>query len=225
MLVHDYMYLKAEILTTKREINSKNSTEALIFTSKTRKMTHEDSIYLTALCQNDQLKVLELYKKCFPAVDRWIGQNNGSTQDAKDIFQEVLIDLYTRFCIKDNFTLTTNICSFLGYVSKMKWLRALAKSRNSRVNVLREELNLEYKDVTNSIETHIIATEERQQQQEKMKRSFGQLSKSCQKLLTLDTEGYTTEEIVELMEFSNRNVLDASKSRCYRKWRSLYQAL
>ncbi len=188
-------------------------------------MAHEDSIYLTALCENDHSKVMELYESCFPSVERWISQNNGSVQDARDVFQEVLMELYTRFCIKGNFTLTTGICSFLGFVSKRKWLKELSKRKNSKVKVLREELSVEYKDVSDSIEHEIVATENQQQQQEKLQRSFEQLSKSCQELLTLDTQGYTTEEIVELMQFSNRNVLDASKSRCYRKWRNLYQAL
>ncbi|MEM9887836.1 MAG: sigma-70 family RNA polymerase sigma factor [Bacteroidota bacterium] len=185
--------------------------------------THPDAIYIDALCKNDRLKVLELYQKCFPSVEQYIKRNNGSLSQAKDVFQEVLLELYERACIRQEFTLTTTICSFLGYVSKMKWLKILSKKKP--VELLRQEVEETYKDDTLSIEAQIIRQESQAEEQKKLTQSFAQLSERCKELLELKARGLSTEEIIEQMNFSNRNVLDASTSRCFKKWRELYQSL
>lgn len=188
-------------------------------------MIHPDNMYLDALCRNDHLKTKEIYQKCFPAVDKWISQNSGNTDSAKDVFQDVLINLYTRACVKQNFTLTTTICSFLGYASKMKWLKILGQTKNSIFQTLSKEVSIEYKDESSSIEEIWILLENKAERKQKLQKSFEQLSKKCQELLLLDIKGFNTEEIIHLMNYSNRNVLDASKSRCYRNWRDLYYKL
>ena len=63
------------------------------------------------------------------------------------------------------------------------------------------------------------------EQQKKLALSFAKLSDRCRELLELEAQGFNTEEIIEQMNFSNRNVLDASKSRCYKKWREVFHSI
>ena len=55
---------------------------------------HSDQRYIEALLQNDKQVVEEVYQRFAPAIRSHILKNRGSEDDAADIFQESLIDIY-----------------------------------------------------------------------------------------------------------------------------------
>ena len=55
---------------------------------------HSDHKYLTALRENNSRLLDELYRDCAPGIIRWVTDNNGTSADAADLFQEALISLH-----------------------------------------------------------------------------------------------------------------------------------
>jgi DNA-directed RNA polymerase specialized sigma24 family protein len=57
------------------------------------KTAHSDQRYITALVENDQRLIAEIYQRYAGKVKGMILTNNGSEDDAADVFQEALIDI------------------------------------------------------------------------------------------------------------------------------------
>jgi RNA polymerase sigma factor (sigma-70 family) len=68
-----------------------------------------------------------LYKFYYPSVKNFILKNNGSEDDAKDIFQETIIVLLEKVP-KDDFNLTSSLKTFIFAISSNLWLKRLRDS-------------------------------------------------------------------------------------------------
>src|SRR5882757_284188 len=97
--------------------------------------THSDQRYLEGLLSNDNQLIEEIYRLFSPGIRNWIIQNSGSEDDAADIFQESLIDIYQQAQHK-GLQLTCPFEPFLLLVCKRKWLNELKK--RSRRGVTKE---------------------------------------------------------------------------------------
>jgi len=57
-------------------------------------------ISLQGLVDGDSGVVQEIYKSIYPKVLQFIGKNNGSEEDAQEVFQETLFQIITRAKVK-----------------------------------------------------------------------------------------------------------------------------
>jgi RNA polymerase sigma factor (sigma-70 family) len=103
------------------------------------KKIHIDQRYLIGLVQNDASVINEIYKKCAGKVKSYVTFNNGSVDDASDIFQEALIDIYNQAKYKD-LQLTCPFEPFLLLVCKRKWLNELKKRASTPVTNSEDDL-------------------------------------------------------------------------------------
>lgn len=104
------------------------------------KIVHTDQRFVSGLFQNDTAIVRELYNRFANKVKSYIVQNNGSEDDAADIFQEALIDIYQQARYKD-LKLTCPFEPFLLLICKRKWLNELKKRDRHRVTKEPDELS------------------------------------------------------------------------------------
>lgn len=79
---------------------------------------------LKGLAQNDSRAVEALYKSHFSMIQHFVTNNNGSFDDARDIFQEAMITLYEKVQL-DHFALTCQIKTYLFSICKNLWLKRL----------------------------------------------------------------------------------------------------
>jgi RNA polymerase sigma factor (sigma-70 family) len=93
---------------------------------------HQDQRYITFLQQNDARGIGEIYRLYADKIKRLIVTNSGSEEDAADIFQESLVDIY-RMSTESDFVLTCPFEAFLVLVCKRKWLNVLKKNGRSPV--------------------------------------------------------------------------------------------
>ena len=88
---------------------------------------NSDEHIIIALRNNDDSVLSVLYKLYFGSINHFIITNNGSEDDAKDIFQEAIIVFYQN--IKDqNFELNCKIKTYLYSVSRLMWLKKIKKA-------------------------------------------------------------------------------------------------
>jgi RNA polymerase sigma factor (sigma-70 family) len=68
-----------------------------------------------------------LYKFYYPSVKNFIIKNNGTVDDAKDIFQETICVLLEKVP-KDDFSLTSSLKTYIFAISSNLWLKRLRDS-------------------------------------------------------------------------------------------------
>lgn len=88
----------------------------------------QELILLAGLAKNDRQAVESIYAKHFGMVQSLIINNNGSSEDARDIFQEAMIVLYERSRSAD-FELQCQLKTYLYSVCRRLWLKKLTQSQ------------------------------------------------------------------------------------------------
>lgn len=79
---------------------------------------------LSGLAQNDRQAVETIYRQHYNMVQSLVINNNGSSDDARDIFQETMIVLYEK-ARSGSFELNCQLKTYLYSVSRRLWLKRL----------------------------------------------------------------------------------------------------
>lgn len=122
---------------------------------------------LKGLGNNDRRSIELLYEANYPAVQSFILNNNGTVDDARDIFQESIIVLYEKV-VSGNFELQSKIKTYLYAVSRRLWLKRLQQMQRFG-NVLEGAEDL-------------IPIDEDMEDQQRRNEAFAQMDKALSKL-------------------------------------------
>lgn len=170
-------------------------------------LVHKDQYYIQALLVNDQRVVKEIYDKYADAIRRYILANSGNEDDAADIFQESLIDIYNQARYKD-LQLTCPFEPYLVLVCKRKWLNELKKRG-------RQPVTKEVDDVSIGEDVFAMA-EQLKGQQHKMEvflQCFEKLGDTCKEIIRKCMEGGDQEKIAAQLKVTY-GYLRKKKSEC-----------
>ncbi|HNC39151.1 MAG TPA: sigma factor, partial [Chitinophagaceae bacterium] len=85
---------------------------------------NSEKALLEGLAINDRKAVETIYRQNFNMVQALILNNNGSADDAKDVFQEAMIVLYEK-ARSGNFELNCQLKTFVYSVCRRLWLKRL----------------------------------------------------------------------------------------------------
>jgi len=92
----------------------------------------------------------ELYKNYFSMVSRFVNNNNGTNDDAQDIFQDTMLVLIEKLR-QDNFELTASLKTYVMAIAKHLWLNRLKiTSRQTEFTIHND--NQFYEEIDLSIE-------------------------------------------------------------------------
>jgi len=174
----------------------------------TTKTTHIDQRYPDGLLQNDTVIVKEIYERFSAKVKHYVMQNNGSEDDAADIFQEALIDIYQQARHKA-LQLTCPFEAFLLLICKRKWLNELKKRGQHRVTSEPEKLSNTGEDV-------FALADQLQLQEDKARlfvAMFEKLGGRCREIIRWCLSGKPQEEIAAALDVSY-GYLRKKKSEC-----------
>ena len=130
---------------------------------------------LKGLAEGDKRAIEIIYKDHFNSIQALIINNNGSSDDAKDIFQEALIVLYEKVR-SGSFELNCQIKTYLYSVSKRLWLKKLSVS-NRFVSSAEDPAS------TYPVEDEIEAHEKRDAEFDMMEKAIAGLGEPCKRLL------------------------------------------
>lgn len=172
------------------------------------KPPHPDQRYLIALVNNDARVINEIYKKCAGKVKSFILFNNGSADDAEDIFQESLVDVYNQAKYK-NLELSCPFEPFLLLVCKRKWLNEIKK--RSILPVTKSEDSLLHIGEDTFEQAELL--EKQQQQTEEFLKAFEKLGERCKEIITWSMKGEAQEKVAETLGVTY-GYLRKKKSEC-----------
>ncbi len=147
----------------------------------------------------------KIYSSYFPSITKYILNNQGSLEDAKDVFQDAIMVIYEKS--KDpSFTLNASIHTYLFAISKNLWLKNIRKNLHKKGS-LPEELEL--------IENDSFESEIQWREKEKLYRTkFSLLDDICKKIITLFLQKKTMVEIATELGLSSPAYAKKRKYKC-----------
>ncbi|WP_353135008.1 sigma-70 family RNA polymerase sigma factor [Pseudopedobacter sp.] len=169
---------------------------------------HEDQYYLDGLLANDSNVIQKIYSRFSSKVKRLIVSNNGTEDDAGDIFQESLIDIYNQAKYK-GLKLTCPFEPFFLLVCKRKWLNHLKKKSNLQVTNNDDDLLSIGEDVFQQADQLL----EEEEQSKLYVMMFEKLSERCREIISLTLTEEHQEKIAERLNVTY-GYLRKKKSEC-----------
>lgn len=139
------------------------------------KPENNEKALLQGLAVNDKKAVETIYRENYNMIQALIINNNGSADDAKDIFQEAMIVLYEKVR-SGTFELNCLIKTYVYSVSKRLWLKRLQQLNRYSPPIEDPEASVQVDD---EIEEH----EKRDAEFEMMNKAISNLGEPCKSLL------------------------------------------
>ncbi len=176
-----------------------------------------EQLLLRGLAENDKKAVETIYKDNFNMIQGFIINNNGTYDDARDIFQEAMITLYEK-AKSESFVLTSQIKTYIYSVCRRLWLKRLQQKG-------RYVLETESLEETVSVEEDIDVHEKRNSEFAIMERALGSLGEPCKSLL----EAYYLQkkdmtEIASTFGYTNADNAKNQKYKCLMRLKKLFFA-
>ncbi len=131
---------------------------------------------INAIKANDEKILKALYQNNYYKVENYILNNNGSADQAKDIYQEAFIVLWRNIQLdKFHAQNKTALAGYLYQISKNKWMDYLRSSHHKKITTLNDETNgLQAEVLPEEENNYIIA----------VKNNFNHLGENCKEVLT-----------------------------------------
>lgn len=156
---------------------------------------YSDEEVILGLRRRDNHVIQYIYKENFQSISHMILNNNGSDDDAEDVFQETLIIIFKRLRENDHFELSSTFATYIYSVGRLIWLKKLRDS--SRMNVT--ELNQEMEEFLEFEEPPPV--EDKDLRLAVYQRNLKLIPEDCQKILTLTAQDVPSKDIAEKLGF------------------------
>ena len=179
--------------------------------------TEQDQELLKGLAQNDKNSIEAIYRLNYSMIQTFVLNNNGSVDDARDIFQEAMVVLYQK-STTPTFSLHCQIKTYVYSICRRLWLKRL------------QQLSKFSTQVENLEET--VPVEEEIEEHEKVNNNFilmedamGKIGEPCKSLL--DAYYLQKKNMLEIAgEFGYTNADNAKtqKYKCLVRLKKLFFA-
>jgi RNA polymerase sigma factor (sigma-70 family) len=149
-----------------------------------------------------------LYDVSLKKVRQYILKNNGSKEDANDIFQDAVIVLFNQIRL-DKFNENHSIDAFIYAVARNLWIDKVRRDKK----FTSFDINSDY--LNRSSDTDHLEYLIQKEKSSAMQQVFKLLDEKCQKILQFVIyEKRTMKEIKELMGYSSDDVAKTNHYRC-----------
>ncbi|MEY3325013.1 MAG: hypothetical protein RL316_621 [Bacteroidota bacterium] len=174
-----------------------------------------DNDLLKGLAEGDRKSIELIYKSHFNMIQTLVINNSGSTDDARDLFQEALVVLYEKVRM-GSFELNCQLKTYLYSVCKRLWLKRLQQS--SRYVAPDTEV-----ESTVSVEEDMAVHEKRDADYELMNKAIGSLGEPCKSLL----EAYyinkmNMQDIASQFGYTNADNAKNQKYKCLMRLKKIF---
>ena len=181
------------------------------------KETPDEKSLLNGLAKNDRYAAEVIYATHYGMIQSMIINNNGSADDARDIFQEAMIVLYEK-SRSGSFELHCQLKTYIYSVSRRLWLKKLKQIQriNPEINGLEETIPVE-----EDIESHEL----RNQEFQVVEKALSSLGEPCKSLLeAFYLQKKNMNEIADAFGYTNADNAKNQKYKCLIRLRKLFFA-
>ena len=178
---------------------------------------NDEKALLEGLAASDKKAVETIYRENFNMVQSLIINNNGSADDAKDIFQEAMIVLYEKVR-SGTFELNCQIKTFVYSVSRRLWLKRL--QQQNRYSAPGDNM-----EAVVSVEEELEDHEQRNAEFDMMEKAINNLGEPCKSLL----EAYYLQKqnmqvIAASFGYTNADNAKNQKYKCLMRLKKIFFA-
>jgi RNA polymerase sigma factor (sigma-70 family) len=178
------------------------------------KAENNEKSLLLGLAKNDKRAIETIYKDNYNIVQALVINNNGTAEDAKDIFQETMIVLYEKVQL-GGFELNCQLKTFVYSVSRRLWLKKLMLQN-------RFSLSDEHEDIV-SVEDDVEEHEKRNTEFSMMEKAMGGLGEPCKSLLeAFYMKKRSMQDIAASFGYTNPENAKNQKYKCLMRLKKLF---
>ncbi|WP_020604506.1 RNA polymerase sigma factor [Spirosoma spitsbergense] len=179
-----------------------------------------DEELLMGLADGSDDALTHLYQRYFPMVLYFVTSNSGSEDDAKDIYQEVLIVLYEKVR-SGSLELHCQLKTYLYSIGRRLWLKQLAQRSRFMVRDVETPVSDEF--VNGQISDDLAEHEERDRQFDLMADSLNRLGEPCRTLLDdFYVQHLSMQDITEKFGYTNTDNAKTQKYKCLMRLKRLF---
>lgn len=169
-------------------------------------MKYSDAELLNGLVARDEKVLREYYELYYQSIRRFVLNNKGNEEDARDLFQDTLVVLYQKVR-REPFKLTCTLGTYLYSVGRHLWLKELGRKKRLIPKTMDHENFIDADSDVDQISEY--------NERLIMYRSFfDRLTADCRKVLLLFMEGHSITEITLLMGYSSDQHTRNRRYRC-----------
>ncbi|MEO5890456.1 MAG: sigma-70 family RNA polymerase sigma factor [Ferruginibacter sp.] len=180
-------------------------------------ITEHEQILLKGLARNDKDSIESIYRENYSTIQSFVLNNNGSVDEAKDIFQEAMIVLYEKSGMP-SFSLNCQIRTYLYSVCRRLWLKRLQQlgKFSTQVESLEETVPVE-----EEIEDH----EKKNEDFILMEHAMAKIGEPCKSLLdAYYMQKKNMHDIASEFGYTNADNAKTQKYKCLVRLKKIFFA-
>jgi RNA polymerase sigma factor (sigma-70 family) len=179
------------------------------------KPENNEQLLLQGLARNDKKAVETIYRDHYSVIQSLIINNNGSADDARDIFQEAMIVLYEK-ARSGSFELHCQLRTYIYSVARRLWLKRLQQARRFSGEIINTE---EIVHVEEDVEEHV----KRDQEFGMMEKAIMGLGEPCKSLLeAFYIQKKNMQEIASGFGYTNAENAKTQKYKCLMRLKKIF---
>ena len=177
------------------------------------KAEYNEKALLQGLARNDRRAIETIYKENYNMIQALVINNNGSADDAKDVFQEAMIVLFEKVQ-SGTFELNCQIKTFVYSVCRRIWLKRLMQQNRFTISDGNETVA-----VDDEVEDH----EKRNAEFNMMEKAMSGLGEPCKSLLeAFYLQKRSMQEIATGFGYTNAENAKNQKYKCLMRLKKLF---
>ena len=149
--------------------------------------------------RRDNKVLTVIYKDFYPGISTYIRNNGGTTEDAKDVFQESLIVIFRQIEEK-TLDINTGFENYLFGIARLIWLKILrSRDIHNRSIAQLDEPEMTYHPADDIIEDDL--------ELRIFRKHFLEMGEEGQKLLKLSASDVSNDSIAKMLGYKNEQVV------------------
>ncbi|SMD35905.1 RNA polymerase sigma factor, sigma-70 family [Reichenbachiella faecimaris] len=162
----------------------------------------KDHEVLERVSRGDEEALDYLYKKHYKMMTRIVLNNNGSEDEAKDVFQDALLVFWQK-AVSGKLVLTSKISTYIYSIC---------------LNLWRKELDRKSRHSSEEVEQSIYQDYEKNERIKIITDCINQLGDTCRRILTYHYfDGLSMTDIADKLNFANTDTAKTKKYKCKKK--------
>ena len=177
----------------------------------------QENSLIKGLASNNKQAIESIYKDNYTVIQGFILNNNGTVDEARDIFQEAMIVLYEK-ALTGQFELTCQLRTYIFSVCRRLWLKRLQQMN-------RFSNNTDNIAETISVEEEIEAHEKHNSDINLMENAMSKLGEPCKSLLdAYYTQKKNMQDIAIEFGYTNADNAKTQKYKCLMRLKKIFFA-
>jgi RNA polymerase sigma factor (sigma-70 family) len=169
----------------------------------------KDGEVLDRISRGDESALDYLYKKYYRMMTNLVMKNNGTEEEAKDIYQDALVVFWQK-AASGNLVLTSKISTFMYSIC---------------LNLWRKELERKGRLVYDEKDGSSIPNHDQEEKAKIVHACINQLDPTCKKILSYHYfDGLSMTDIAAKMQFANSDTAKTKKYKCKQKLHELVKS-